>query len=46
MAPNHQRFFSKVRVLMSFQTFLDSIIDLSNETITFIIDPAYVDWPI
>jgi len=34
--PNHQRFFSKVRFLMSFQIFLDSIIDLSNETITFI----------
>jgi len=29
-------FFSKVRFLMSFQIFLDSIIDLSNETITFI----------
>jgi len=28
--------FSKVRFLMSFQTCLDSIIDLSSETITFI----------
>ena len=36
MPPNHQRFFSKVPFLMSFQVFLDSIIDLSNETITFI----------
>jgi len=35
-APNHQRFFYKVRFLMSFQIFLDSIIDSSNETITFI----------
>jgi len=34
--PNHQRFFYKVCFLMSFQIFLDSIIDLSNETITFI----------
>jgi len=34
--PNHHRFF-KVRFLMSIQIFLDSIIDLRNETITFII---------
>jgi len=36
MPPIIRDFFSKVRYLMSFQIFLDSIIDLSNETITFI----------
>jgi len=35
-APIIRDFFSKVRYLMSFQIFLDSITDLSNETITFI----------
>jgi len=34
--PIIKNFFSKVRFLMSFQVFLDLIIDLSNETITFI----------
>ena len=29
-------FYSKVRLLISFQIFLDSIIDLSNEAITFL----------
>ena len=34
--PQSSEIFSKVLFLMSFQIFLDSIIDLSNETITFI----------
>ena len=37
MAPSNHQIFSKARFLMSFQIFLDSIIDLSNETITFIL---------
>jgi len=34
--PQSSDMFSKIRFLMSFQIFLDSIIDFSNETITFI----------
>ena len=34
MAPQSSDIFSKERFLMSFQIFLDSIIDLSNEAIT------------
>ena len=41
MAPQSSEIFSKVRFLMNFQIFLDSIIDLDNETITFIEDENY-----